>query len=558
MRTSVLSALLIAALASSARAELAADEVVILAVRGSAESRELAEYYANARGVPAAHICLLDCAPREELSRAEWDTSVRPFIRRWLEEQGISRRIRCLVTTWDVPLAIGRASPEALDAPERRAQWRRERLVRLERLSDLLHDIESLMAEEPPPREDFDESATAQQVGQRFEQAFKTVGERVRGHEEAGEAQAAAKALERMALRYGGRLAFVQSAARRDAADLTPEATRQLDVLRGELQGLQQGLIALGILPETAERDRQALSLMHEIGGSFGSLKSIEEQTALLDGNESYASFDSELSLLHWDDYCLTRWVPNTLHYAFDGAADKNLPRTLMVARLEAPTMELAKRIVDDALTGERDGLTGKFYIDARGIHDLPQVRQQGSYGDYDEALRNLAALLEQYTELGVVLDDRDELFQAGECPDAAHYCGWYSLSNYVDAFEWRTGAVAYHIASGEAATLRDAESNVWCKRMLEDGVTATLGPVFEPYLMAFPRPDEFFCMLLSGRHTLAECYYRTQMWNSWVMTLVGDPLYNPYRGRAALDLENLPPNVKRVIEGPAQASADE
>jgi len=361
-----------------------------------------------------------------------------------------------------------------------------------------------------------------------------------------------------MALRYGGRLAYVQSVTRRDAAELTPEATRQLDVLRGELQGLQQGLIALGMLSETAQRDRQALSLMHEIGGLFGSLKSIEEQTSLLDGNESYASFDSELSLLHWDEYCLTRWVPNTLHYAFDAAADKNLPRTLMVARLEAPTMELARRIVDDALTGERDGLTGKFYIDARGIHDPPQVRQQGSYGDYDEALRNLATLLNQYTKLEVVLDDENDLFQAGECPDAAHYCGWYSLSNYVDAFDWRTGAVAYHIASGEAATLRDADSNVWCKRMLEDGVTATLGPVFEPYLMAFPRPDEFYCMLLSGRHTLAECYYRTQMWNSWVMTLVGDPLYNPYRGRAALDLENLPPNVKRVIEGPAPTSAND
>lgn len=558
MRSLVLSFVLLSTLAATGRAELTPDEVVILAVRDSPESRELAEYYAAAREIPTSHICLLECAAGGELSRAEWDASVRPFIRRWLGEQGLLRRVRCLVTTWDVPLAIGRASPESLDVDARRTQMQAERQDRLARLADVLHEVESLLADQPPPREDFDAAMTAEQIGERFEKAFKDAAARVREKQETEDGRAAAAKVEQLALRYGGRLAFLQSAARRGADELSPEAKSRFDTLRGELQGLQQGLLALGMLPETAARDAQALGILFEIGGLFGSLKSIDEQAGLLDRDESYASFDSELSLLHWDRYCLTRWLPNSLHYAFDGAADKHLPRTLMVARLEAPTLDLAKKIVDDALLGERDGLSGKFYIDARGIHDPPQVRQQGSYGDYDEALRNLAALLKQYTKLEVVLDDRGELFQAGECPDAALYCGWYSLSNYVDAFEWQPGAVAYHIASGEAATLRDAASNVWCKRMLEDGVAATLGPVFEPYLMAFPRPDEFYCMLLSGRHTLAECYYRTLMWNSWVMTLVGDPLYNPYRGRPALDLDGLPPNVQRVIEGPNERTASD
>ena len=42
-----------------------------------------------------------------------------------------------------------------------------------------------------------------------------------------------------------------------------------------------------------------------------------------------------------------------------------------------------------------------------------------------------------------------------GNDPDAALYCGWYSLAKYVDAFDWKPGAVAYHLASSEAHTLR-------------------------------------------------------------------------------------------------------
>jgi uncharacterized protein (TIGR03790 family) len=171
-----------------------------------------------------------------------------------------------------------------------------------------------------------------------------------------------------------------------------------------------------------------------------------------------------------------------------------------------------------------------------------------GSYGDYDQSLRDLAQFLKDQTQLDVVLNNEEKLFQPGECPRTALYCGWYSLANYVDAFEWQPGAVGYHLASGEAATLRDPKSNVWCKRMLEKGVCATLGPTFEPYLIAFPRPLDFFVTLLSGKFTLAETNARTIPHSSWVMTLVGDPLYNPYRGRPAFDELKLPESLRRLL----------
>jgi uncharacterized protein (TIGR03790 family) len=208
---------------------------------------------------------------------------------------------------------------------------------------------------------------------------------------------------------------------------------------------------------------------------------------------------------------------------------------------------------VDQALAAERDGLNGRMYLDARGLKYDPQADPSGTgYAGYDESLRELARLLQEKTKWEVVLDDRGELFQAGNCPNAALYCGWYSLAKYVDAFTWTPGAVAYHIASSEASTLHQPDSPVWCNQMLQRGVAATMGPVNEPYLHAFPRPAEFFASLLTGQWTLAECYYRTLLLNSWMMTLIGDPLYNPFRDRPQLSPEDVHPSpigCKKVWE---------
>jgi len=97
-----------------------------------------------------------------------------------------------------------------------------------------------------------------------------------------------------------------------------------------------------------------------------------------------------------------------------------------------------------------------------------------------------------------------------------------------VPAFEWQQGSVGYHIASQECQSLRRGE--YWCKRMLEEGVAATLGPVGEVYVQAFSPPEIFFALLTEGRLSLAEVYfYSIPSW-SWKMVLVGDPLYRPFK----------------------------
>ncbi len=251
---------------------------------------------------------------------------------------------------------------------------------------------------------------------------------------------------------------------------------------------------------------------------------------------ESVACVDSELTLLWWEKYELRRWITNPLYFRYPRVRREGLPPVLMVSRLDGPSPVIAKRLVDDAIEVEKTGLKGKVYVDARGIRLNSKTDPRGTgYGGYDESLREMATLLKEKAKLPVILDNKGPLFKPQSCPDTALYCGWYSLARYVDCCQFNKGAVAYHIASSEARSLRNAKATFWCPQLLQKGVAATMGPVAEPYTIGFPKPEEFFGFLVTGEYTLVECYSRSMLLTSWMTVLVGDPLYNPYAGRGRL-----------------------
>jgi uncharacterized protein (TIGR03790 family) len=235
-------------------------------------------------------------------------------------------------------------------------------------------------------------------------------------------------------------------------------------------------------------------------------------------GRETDASVDSELSLLLGTAYELHRWQPNRLR-----STGPQPFKTLMVCRLDGPNYGVAKGLIDKAIAAEQSGLRGVGYFDSRGIvtHD--------PFGYFDQSVRDAALLTQLRTSLPVREERTPALFQPDSCPQTALYCGWYQLRSYVDAFDFIDGAVGFHIASFEAAHLRDPNSPEWCPAMLMDGITATLGPVSEPYLHAFPEPKAFFLELFNGA-CLVEAFYRTKPFNSWQMVLIGDPLYRPFK----------------------------
>lgn len=163
------------------------------------------------------------------------------------------------------------------------------------------------------------------------------------------------------------------------------------------------------------------------------------------------------------------------------------------ISRLDAASAKIVRRIIDDSIEAERDGISGTAYFDARWKD--PGKKKLSGYAFYDRSIHNTAQFHSQKKILPVVLNDTQDLFQPGDCPNAVLYCGWYSLAKYIDAFQWAKGSVGYHIASSEAATLKGKNSQVWCKRMLDNGIAATIGPTGEPYVQAFPVPEIFLRM---------------------------------------------------------------
>ncbi|MCS6849920.1 MAG: TIGR03790 family protein [Gemmataceae bacterium] len=327
-----------------------------------------------------------------------------------------------------------------------------------------------------------------------------------------------------------------------ELARIRPELGRLRTVLR-ELQDLIAALESEapedppGNLARTLQerrREREALE---------GRLRQLENHHHHLSHADSRACVDSELSLLWWGTYSLRLWQHNLDYFQVPEQLRAKAPQRLMVSRLDGPTPELAKRLVDDAIAAEKTGLKGKVYVDARGIRFDPRKDTGFGYGGYDESLREMARLLERDAKLPVVLDDQPALFAPDSCPDCALYCGWYSLARYVDCCRFVRGAVAYHIASAEAVSLRNPQATYWCKNLLEKGACATLGPVAEPYTIGFPKPAEFFGLLVTGRYTLVECYHRTVLLSSWMTVLVGDPLYNPFAREPRLRPEQVKPS---------------
>jgi uncharacterized protein (TIGR03790 family) len=303
------------------------------------------------------------------------------------------------------------------------------------------------------------------------------------------------------------------------APEITRAEKKELELNKQELAVLREELKKL-----TEPKGDEANRLQQRIAA-------LEAQIKEMNKDDQGAAVDSELALVLAGDYPLKGWVANPY---FAGYQQQKLPlgkgEVLMVARLDGPTEKIVRRIIDDSLATEAVGLKGTAYFDARWAKPGAQKKLEG-YAYYDNSLHLAAERVKSSRKMTAVVNDKEALFQPGEAPGAALYAGWYSLARYIDAFDWQRGAVGYHIASSECVTLRDHDK-LWCKRMLEDGVAATIGPVSEPYLQAFPVPEIFFGILMDGYYTLAEAYFLSLPYLSWQMVLVGDPLYRPFKNK--------------------------
>lgn len=522
-------------------APLQADELLLLYNASSKDSAALASHYAEARDIPDEHRIGLDLPTTDEVRREVFDARVVAELRRRMKSDGLDERIRCVVTFFGVPIRVGPVP----DTPELKTRSKALTDTYASVLAEVDTAIKALnriaasgtsQAVDPIGRRD----APVHVAVRRYTQARIAAYERLAKLTDADAARRGQEAMFSVVTTAEGAVAIVQRlTVPPDATDSARRAAdQQRDAIRARLDAGQRQarkLLSAGIdAPERAE----ARQIIRQHSGLLGLLDHLQTDLNRVNANQTTASFDSELSLLWWDDdYPRYRWLPNRLkllHGPVPEAVDQPGGPVLMVSRLDGPSPKVVRRIIDESIAVERRGLRGKVYIDARGLTGMD------AYGTYDRKLHDLADLLKRKTKLTVKLDNRGPVFKPGTCRDVALYCGWYSLGNYVDAFDFVPGAVGLHIASHEAITLQRPAARYWCKELLDDGVAATYGPVAEPYLHAFADPREFFGLILTGRFSLVEAYYFTKPFNSWMMLLVADPLYRPFAANPHLKLDDV------------------
>jgi uncharacterized protein (TIGR03790 family) len=215
-----------------------------------------------------------------------------------------------------------------------------------------------------------------------------------------------------------------------------------------------------------------------------------------------------------------------------------------MAMRIDEPSVQAVRGLITDSIATEERGLEGTVVLDARGRTDT------NSYGIYDHGIRRLNDLIKAKTSLKIIFDDKEAIIRPHSLTEPiAVYCGWYSLRSYEPPGPFATGAVAVHVASFELVSLHALNERGWVRGLLSDGVCATLGPVAEPYLQSFPTADEFFPLLLTGKLTLAEVYWRTTPMVSWMQDCIADPLYVPFKHNPQLKVEDLPAELRKALE---------
>ncbi|MEO6053508.1 MAG: TIGR03790 family protein, partial [Chthoniobacterales bacterium] len=238
------------------------------------------------------------------------------------------------------------------------------------------------------------------------------------------------------------------------------------------------------------------------------------------------ASVASELTCLALFDCLLNGALVNPYYRRFSPIQDTNLGMSmLLTSQLDGVTVDDVRRMIDDSIEVERTGLRGWAYVDARGI-------TSGGYAEGDKWFEAVAKEM-QRSGIPVIYDNSPELFDSDfPMNNVALYYGWYS-SNICGPFvkpnfRFVKGAVAVHLHSFSAETLRDA-NHTWSAPLISRGAAATLGNVYEPYLSLTTDLEVFQDRLESG-FTLAESAWMGTRSLSWMNAVIGDPLYRPFK----------------------------
>lgn len=195
--------------------------------------------------------------------------------------------------------------------------------------------------------------------------------------------------------------------------------------------------------------------------------------------------------------------------------------KLLIVCRLDGPTIEIARGLVEKAVLAEACTPEGHNYLDTRGLTSGDGYQQR------DDIMERVELV---WKDMGIPYthDTKPEVVDLSTFKDPLHYYGWYAGGQTpAGPVRFHTGGIDTHLHSFAGATLRNATAN-WCAPLLSWNATCTYGTVYEPYTVGFPYEHIFWDRLSKG-YSFGEAGMMANHLISWQSVFVGDPLYRPY-----------------------------
>ncbi len=236
--------------------------------------------------------------------------------------------------------------------------------------------------------------------------------------------------------------------------------------------------------------------------------------------DQDAASVDSELTVFGEPGTRTFGALVNRFHNSIVSITKVQLPSLILTARIDAASYATCERMIRDAAAAEKTGLWGMAYVDIANKHP-----------DGDAWLEKVVM---QNREAGIpTVVDRfsDTLPKHYPMNGASLYFGWYDWNVsgpfLRPGFRFRPGAVAMHLHSFSAEQL-DNPSRNWSAALLERGAAATIGNVYEPFLVCTHDFATLHSRLLAG-HTWIEACWMAMPVLSWQGIVLGDPLYRPF-----------------------------
>ena len=247
------------------------------------------------------------------------------------------------------------------------------------------------------------------------------------------------------------------------------------------------------------------------------------------------ASVDSELTLLYdklnGKEHPIEGKVRNPFFGQPSAVFDKTRFGMYLVTRLTGYSLQDVIGIIDRAQQTQN-----------RGLVVLDGTNWGNQMGE--RALANAARILP-----GDRVRYENELSPTYDVRGVIGYASWGSNDKHRLAegrrdpgFEWLPGGIATAYVSSDGRTFeeppKDWRPASWQERdkfwdhspqsltadLIHEGATGASGHVYEPKLDGTPQPDLLFPAYLQGR-TLAESFYLSIRYLSWMNVIVGDPL---------------------------------